>query len=257
MKLRKNGPWVNLALVAVGLVAFLGAKTLVMGGISIAQNSLTPKADLEERLDRTVAGDPVMSALSESFPIEWQEMRSEMVADVRSSISALDVERRSHARTRAFMLGKTPEIAAAPSAALLEIARKDLALVSLLQEENEQHCADFGMRGLKPGSNLSPAAMQLAGQAARARVLAARQGTDSPQPRRPASDADWDNTFDVMQRNGTSDRVFAAFGGPTSTSADQCAAAVQLYRALSELPVDLAARVYASITLEAANTTSP
>lgn len=251
--------WLSTAAaVVVGAICFVGAKQLTSGGVSSAQRASTPKAEVERMLDERASADPMLSAISEAFPEEWEAMRSELADDVKSSISSSEVESRAHFRSRAFMLSKATSTAAASAASLVAVAKAEAGLISHLQGENQQACADFAVRGLQPGTDLSPAALSLIGQAARARVLATREGVDSPVNRGPASDDDWAAVLGAMEARGASAENLQAFSNPSAaTTRQQCDGGVYLYQALASLPQEQAAKVFAEITVEAAKSATP
>lgn len=254
----KKGWLSTVAAVVVGAICFAGAKQLTSGGISSAQRAMTPKAEVERMLNERASADPMLSAISGAFPDEWETMRSELADDIKSSISSSEVESRAHARSRAFMLSKAASTAAAPSASLVAVANAEASLISHLQRENQQACADFAVRGLQPGTDLTPAAITLIGQAARARVFATREGVDSPVNRGPASDDDWAAVLAAMEARGASAENLQAFSNPSAANTQQqCDGGVYLYQAVASLPQEQAAKVFAEMTLEAAKSAKP
>lgn len=249
----KKGWLSTAAAVVVGALCFLGAKQLTSGGIASAQRALTPTAEVERRLDEMASGDPMLSAIADAFPAEWRAMRAEFANDIKSNLSRSEVERRAHARSRTFIISRASSTASAPSPALLNVVTAESLLISQLQMENEQACADFAMRGLQPGSRLSPAAVDLVGRAARARVLATREGLDVPTNREAASDDDWGAVLAAMEARGATPELLEAFSNPSAATAQQqCGGGVYLYQAVAGLPTEQAARVFAEMTREAA-----
>lgn len=255
MKAEKKNIWYTVAAVVVGGVFFVGAKQLTSGGIATAQRALTPTAEVEAMLERFVANDPMYAALAENFPTEWATMRGELAADVKSDISMGELNARAHARSRAFMLERASATASAPTSALVRLLAAEADFISQLQRENVRYCADFGMRGLQPGTQLSPAMMQKLSLAGRARVIATRQGLDSPQRRDPSTDGDWALVGTTMEANGVPEATLEAIGNPAAASPEvQCEGTVQFYRALNELPPEQGAKLFGEITVEAAKT---
>lgn len=249
----KKGWLSTAAAVVVGAICFVGAKQLTSSGVSSAQRALTPKAEVERMLDERASADPMLGALSEAFPAEWGAMRAELANDIKSSISSTEVERRAHARSRAFMTSRASSTASAPNASLVAVANAEALLIAQLQRENEQACADFAMRGIQPGSTLSQTAVDLIGRAARARVFATREGIDSPISRRAASDDDWGAVLDAMEARGATAEHLGAFSNPSAATAEQqCASGVYLYQAVASLSEEQAATVFAEMTVEAA-----
>lgn len=251
--------WLSIAAaVVVGAICFAGAKQLTSSGVSSAQRALTPKAEVERMLDERASVDPMLGALSEAFPVEWRAMRAELADDIKSSISSSEVERRAHARSRAFMNSRASSTASAPSASLVAVANAEALLIAQLQRENEQACADFAMRGIQPGSTLSPIAVGLIGRAARARVFATREGIDTPISRGSASDDDWGAVLAAMEARGATPDLIQAFSNPTAaTAGEQCGGGVYLYQAVVSLPTEQAARVFGEMTVEAAKSSAP
>lgn len=253
MKADKKSVWGVVAAMVVGAVLTVVFSRLVPGGNAAAQRALIPTAEVEARLDRLVASEPMYIALSENFPTEWATMRREMAADIKSTMSVGELNARAHARSRAFVLQQAPATSSAPTAALVNLLAAETDFVAQLQRENTQYCADFGTRGLQPGIQLSPAARQKLGVAGGARILAIRQGLDSPQVRGPMTDEDSSALLDRMEANGTSEATFGAFDNSGGASPEaQCEGTVQLYRAMGQLPPEQSARVFSGIELEAA-----
>ncbi len=256
--MKNNKGWLStLAAVVVGAICFAGAKQLTSSGVSSAQRALTPKAEVERILNERGAADPLLSAIAEAFPEEWRTMRSELADDIKSSISSSEVERRAHARSRAFMISRASSTAAASSESLVAVAAAEAALISQLQKDNQQACADFAVRGLQPGSALSQAAIDQIGRSARARVFATREGIDTPASREPASEADWEAVFAAMEALGATNSTIQAFSNPSAANTrQQCDGGVYLYQAIASLPQEQAARVFAELTVEAAKSSA-
>ncbi len=242
-----------VATAVIGIVCFLGARELTSGGVAAAQRQLTPTSEVEAMLDRQAASDPMTSAIAEYFPNEWSEMRLAMAEDIKSSISSVEIERRAHARSRQFMVENAAATAASPTTPLLAAAKAETLLISQLQQENEQYCADFAVRGLQAGTRPSETAINLVGQAARARVIATRQGLDSPTRRAAPSDEDWGAVLDEMTRRGATEAMFNSLSDSSAASPQlQCSGGVIMYQAITSLPAEQGARVYAEVAKEAA-----
>lgn len=257
MKADKKSVWGIVAAAVGGAVLTVVFNQLASGGIATAQRALTPTAEVEAQLERWAANDPMFSALAKNFPTEWATMRGEMGADMKSGKSEGELNARAHARSRAFMLERLSAAASAPTAALTSVITTDADLVSRLQRENIQYCADFGTRGLQPGIELSPATMQKVMISGGNRIIAIRQGLDSPQRRGRATDDDYAALLDRMLANGTSDATLGAFENTATASPEMlCEGTVQIYRAMTELPPEQGARIFSEVTLAPANAAS-
>lgn len=214
---------------------------------------MTGASSVERQLDRLEAEDPMVMAIAANFPDEWPGLRAQMVADAQSGLSVREVTERAFVRARAFMQTLAPATAAASSTTLVQAVKGEAAFITQLQKDNVQDCADFAMSGLKPTATLTPAGLALLSPAVQARMKATREGLDNPIARPAASDDDWQAVMTRMQANGLSQAGLAAFQAPAAAPvADQCEGGVQLYRAVSELPPEQAARVYAQMTRDAA-----
>lgn len=239
---------IGIAVAAVvGMAVYSGLKYFVGSG-----------GGVEQELDRLEAEDPMVMAIATNFPAEWPGLRALIVADAKSGMSVQEVTERAFVRSRAFMQERAPATAAASTPSLVSTVKGEAAFIAQLQQDNVQDCADFAMRGLKPTARLSATALARLAPAVQARVKATREGLDNPIERPSAREADWAAVMAGMQANGLSEAGVEAFQNPDSASLDdQCEGGVHLYRAVSELPPEQAARVYAEMTREAAQTGAP
>lgn len=255
MEIERRRTWYTIAAVGVCAVCFVGAKQLTSGGIAAARRLLTPQANVEASLERAISNQAGFTAIAQNFPTEWATMREEMAADIRSQMPMEEVSARAYARSRAFMLRQAEATASAPTPALIQMLASEFDLISALQRENVEYCADFGIRGLKPGAKFSPVTTQKLEVIFRARVIATRQGLDRPQRRNPSEDQDWALVATNMRANGVPDSTLEALKNPASASPDiLCEGSVQFYRALYELPPEQGAKLFGDITRDAAKT---
>lgn len=254
MTTQKRNIGYTVAAVLVGAVCFVGAKQLTSGAWASGQRALTPTSEVEAMLDRLMTDEPMYQALAENFPSEWATMRRAMAEDVKSNLSTREINARAHARSRQFMLEHAPQLAAAPVEVLVPVVAAEAAFVRQLQAENVQYCADFGMRGLQPGSRPSVAAMAKLNEAGAAKIVAIRAGIDRPTRRVAGSEQDWARVLEAMGRNGAGQGTIAALAGDPSvaTPETQCEGTVHLYRAIAELPPEQSAQLFAEITVQAA-----
>jgi len=239
---------IGIAVAAVvGIAVYSGIKVMTGDG-----------GGVERQLDRLEARDPMVMAIATNFPAEWPDLRAQIVVDAKSGMSVQQVTERAFVRSRAFMQERAAATAAASTPTLVQAVRGEAAFISQLQKDNVQDCADFAMRGLKPTAALTPAALALLSPAVQARVKSTREGLDDPVQRPAAGEADWAAVMAGMQAKGLSDAGLAAFQSPDAAPvADQCEGGVYLYRAVSELPAEQAARIYAQMTREAAQAVAP
>lgn len=239
-------------------LAFAIAALLFVGHSEGARAQSTPsrQAEAEAVLSALLPSDPTMSALAEFFPAEWETIRRDMLADVISTMPVAELNARSHARMRAFINQRAGDIAQASTETLVTLLASDLAVLEALEAENVQYCADFGMRGIQPGSRLSGDVVRQLGRANRTRIRAAFEGGVRPARRNPATEKDWTALLDVIEAGGASDALIDSIvaGGEGATPALQCAGTMALYRGLSALPMELGAKLYGSIIIAAAET---
>lgn len=213
---------------------------------------------VEQQLDRLEAEDPMVMAIAANFPAEWPGLRAQIVSDAKSGMSVQEVTQRAFVRSRAFMQERAPATAAASTPSLVAAAKGESEFIAQLQKDNVQDCADFAMRGLKPTATLSASALARLSPAVQARVKATREGLDNPIERPAAGEADWAAVMAAMQANGLSAEGLESFQNPDAVPVDdQCEGGVHLYRAVSGLPPEQAARVYAEMTREAAQVSAP
>lgn len=255
MIIERRSIWYTIAAIGVCAVSFVGAKQLASDGIATARRALTPRANVEASLERAISNQAGFTALAQNFPTEWATMREEMAADIKSQMPIEGVSARAYARSRVFMSRQAEATASAPTPALIQMLASEFDFISELQRENVEYCADFGIRGLKPGSKLSLVMMQKLDFIFRDRVIATRQGLDHPQRRNPSEDEDWALVATNMRANGVPDSTLEALKNPASASPDiLCEGSVQFYRALYELPPEQGAKLFGEITRDAAKT---
>jgi hypothetical protein len=207
------------------------------------------------RLARDLERDPSFKVLRETFPDEFAELKSVVLARAKAGGGEAEVSAAGFAYMRNLAIRHAPDVAAAPAPLLGDYAAAQAGLVRALRDENPQLCADFAFRALPAGLKASPK-VEKAGMAnLEAQLRAARAGRDNPVARRAADRSDYDEITRVMARNGARSDLVRSLSTGSATSLpveEQCELGVALYDAVRKAPPDLSARVTATMMTAAA-----
>jgi len=199
---------------------------------------------------------PVMGKL-------FAEMKADFPDDFQGLIDAYDKALKAGTRAdadavgfqyaRNVMISRMSDMASAPTPQLLALLAGQRDFIVELQKENTTYCADYGMRGLPMGAQLSPRAIAMLNDVAVVQFKAERAGIDHPTERASVTRADVEILRQAMASDGASNDlialIFANPGLQTASVKDQCDGSVILYRGLADAPPEPGARMFSSILL--------
>jgi hypothetical protein len=243
--------------IVLAIVVFAVVMIAVRYGAGLFdRRTFTTQAAAEKALDEAAETEPVLGHFKALFPEDWPAFRAGVAADYRSTPDQDALKRKSADRIRTFMARHIDWTVAAPPAELNAALTAERVFIEQLQRDNVQHCAAFGMTGLRGDEAMSRQAEQLATEAGVAKLTATRAGRDRPFAHDPATDADGQAVFDGMSAAGASPEVIQlmASGGAGGAPEQLCAGSVALYRSIDAMPDDQAARVFGSILADVAKT---
>lgn len=242
----------------IGIIALIGASIIGhvigrSGGEIIGRAgraAFTSVEAWEQEIDR-LSNDPANTSLAAvriHFPEDYARFRTAVAKAAKSDMTNAEVGVEAFKFMRAFTLSHIEHAAAAPEGPMVSLAAANLNLVEVLQDDNVQACADFGMSGLNPSVRLSPDSIMALDAVSAKTIEAARAGIDHPVVRATdLSRTDWQELGSAMRSNGTPDEVMAALVDLSKQSPEiQCEATVALYKATTALSPERGAKVTAS-----------
>ena len=237
-----------VALVAAGAIAFF----MTRGG---APQSPT---DVEALFERSAADRDAARALKANFPDEYRQLL-QRVADASRERGREAAVRETSQFMERFIRSKANAIIAAPDRDLQRIGGGQVALIQALRDENVNLCAQYAVRGLTPGTRLSPATLALLSRLSVVVIEAARAGEQPGRRPRPTLSDD-DGRAWISALRDIDPAVARQMESNTAISqppAGQCRAGVVLYEAVTRLPAATAANVTAFLVRESMNAPPP
>ncbi len=188
----------------------------------------------------------MLPAFKQTFPDEYNRMMMSEIGYMKARMPADQVRAATFKQMQGFVAGHVTDVARAPDAALLALAR---ARGALLNGADETLCARTVAGSLTAAENPSAVAQPLIADAAAANFRAARAGMDSPTQRPTApSPADSQALASRLRAHGLTDAQLGLLAGgtlPTAAPADQCTVGRAIFAALADLPPPQAARIMA------------
>lgn len=199
------------------------------------------------RMERLLEREPSLASLSQAFkvyyPEDYDEILNEISETYRSTMSDDEAGERVFYLMRDWVVQKKSAILQAPDRELARLADIQARLVASLRTENVRTCADFGMSGIRPNTDLSEPTVLILSESAAQMLRAAYMGETAPVNRdlNTVADHHWGTFLEEIRSNGTSERIVSMLGSSDLTTAstnDQCEVSVALYQALADLPDD-------------------
>lgn len=243
--------WLQILQIMAALVL---ASLAGVVGRGLGSELLGGRASAEQAFEREVASIPALTALRETFPDDYQEVRRSVIELTRSSRDTAAIKGDAFTVVRHISVRHVNELLAAPDADLRSYADFQRRIAVALQESDVGACAEFGMTGFQKPRELSPGVLALMGDAMTLQFRAARKGLDHPIRRSAPTDADWSALVSQINLNTGSlatSRLIFENGLPHATKPQQCAATVALYTAMSQLPPARSAALQAHFLREA------
>ncbi|MEO8812481.1 MAG: hypothetical protein ABI376_06180 [Caulobacteraceae bacterium] len=206
-------------------------------------------APLSDRALESLADDPatgsLLAELRGDFPDDWRTFKGTIVAMAKAGAPAERIEARTHDLIGQIAVAHRADVAAAPPAALVPLARAKAAVIRALSEENVRDCAAYGLNRLPRSARPSPATSNLMTLETIAYLKAARAGMDHPTAPEEVTDEDVGRLTDGMKAlkvKPTLVRSLISGGIAGASAANQCAAGVGMFQAIADMNVHAAAR---------------
>ena len=162
----RNLPPSTTALRVFLAVARLGSTAKAAGEVHLTQSAVSKQIQaLEDHLgtelfERSPADREAARALKANYPGDYQQLLRR-VADASQARGSEAATRETSQFMERFIRSKANAIIAAPDRELQRIGGGQVALIQALRDENVNLCAQYAVRGLTPGTRLSPATIQL------------------------------------------------------------------------------------------------
>jgi hypothetical protein len=237
---------------ATGMAA--AAAVLFLGACSNQPSADSPEG-VEAQLLRSPSDHDAALALKANYPQVYQDLLRRTAAAIRAR-GGQTASREVSAFMARFVASKANAVASAPDRDLQRIGGAQASLIRALRDENVALCADYAVRGLRPGSRLSPATQALLGRLAVYVIEAARAGERPGRTQRPPlSQADGQALFAAMRARDPATAEAVERGTAVSLPPEgQCRAGLLLYETVTGLPAATSANVTAQLVLESVRT---
>ncbi|MDC8753318.1 hypothetical protein OIK40_01525 [Erythrobacter sp. sf7] len=241
----------TILIVAIaGAVARVGTRE----AINYAQSS---PSSIEADLENTFADNPSIASmfyvLKEKYPSDYEALISGFSEKVRGGASGAEINVYAHSFMRSFAKSSKKDFSAAPQQNLIEVLEKHVPLLDALSKDSSSICAEFVTTGLGPGRQLSTPTLEAMAEVVSLQIKAAAAGRDSPAPRQPPSDSDWEQVGSAMLEYGTLEEELNSLANQTYSTLPvdrQCEVGKALYRAMASLPPEGAARMAAYVLIQ-------
>lgn len=212
-------------------------------------------AQMDEAVRKEMQTAQFAKALSTHFPAEYKEFLSDILA-AGSNGTEQDVKLASYQFMKRFMRTQMPNIVLAQDAAIQKIIDEQVDVIALFKGQSVKLCADFGMRGLGPDSNVDDAAIKELGDVVTSQILAAHDGTQSPVTRTPPGAEEWKKLIAVMQARGASEpllsKIFIVGDLSGLTVEEECDFSYILLTAMGDLETETRIRLFTLFLKESA-----
>lgn len=240
------------AVLAAGVYVFAGRDAWDIGAADTAgkpEKNITAEA-LEAEMKNMGKPAELFEVLKAQFPDEYNAFLAQAADSLNKGASFSESKREGFLFMRSITQKYMDKLILAPDAEMAAFVSSQNALIKQLQREDQQQCADFGMRGFKEDVVLSPQSMDLAAATGIAQINGIRAGIDNPTPREAASPEDWKVVFQAMMQQGAKQediqRLATAATVPLTTE-QECSISVQMFAAIETLPQALRGKVFATM----------
>jgi len=246
-RIPRHRPARLLALIAVvaGLLAF--------GGLALWRNSGT---NVRRSLDAAVAREPALSltlgSVKRNFPNRYEEIAASLTEAMRSGGPDAAYAAGFSAMQR-VVDENLPNIARAPTPALVRYARAQSTAVDALAKASPDLCAKVAAGTLDATDRPPPETWMPSARVTDAALDAARAGIDRPTRRAtgPITMAEGEALIAALQAGGIGPALLAVMRSPAGAAdappAQQCEATRRMSAAIASLPPEQAARWTAAL----------
>lgn len=237
----------NMVVIVIVVIAAAAAGSLATRYFSDNEKK-SDIAQLDEAVRKEMQTTQFSNALSTHFPAEYKEFLSDILA-AGSKGTEQDVKLASYQFMKRFMRTQMPHIVLAQDAAIQKIIDEQVDVITLFKDQSVKLCADFGMRGLGPDSNVDDAAIKELGDVVTAQIVAAHEGKENPVQRTAPDAEDWKKLIAAMKARGAAEtllsKIFIVGDLNGLTVEEECDFSYILLTALADLDADTRIRLFA------------
>lgn len=231
--------------IAVLLIIFV-----MMPAVLDGYRSFKIGSQMDFEMHGNVIHAPLYDTFRDEFPAEYAEFRSRLAVMAREGASNEQLSQFGFGYMRNFTLTKGEHLVAAPDDALIELMKRNLALVRALRDESLPLCAQMTATGLQPGNTYSPPVQRRIISVSVQTLKSIAAGQQDPHPRGEVTQEDVDSLYEALVGTIPEQDALAVINGMGFEAlplTNQCAAGLALYEAVGKLPEDASMRLTAAI----------
>jgi len=219
------------------------------GGLTLPGAPPAPPPDPTEAFLKSPARAEAYTALERNFPEDYARIRAELDAMLKGGKSEAEVQARAFELFREFTNSHAEQTVQAPDAQLVALAHKQVALMTVLQQDNVEACAQITRVKFESDAGLTPRSRAALSAVTAAQLEATKAGMAAPNKREGLSgEAVFGSFTEALKRENVSQAAQeAAFADEADNppAALVCEGGLGIARAIASMPPDQAAAMQA------------